>query len=389
MARRSKQSIDAGTAFLLAAIVAVAVIANLAISLFSVALMWSPYYWFLLLVTALFYSVVRIARPPPNFTATDLFSGAELNSLLDAQAEQRWLFEEKVRLHAEARRQSIWTRRSEPTRFDERKSNARAMNQMLDRLDRQYQQLGARTYEIRTPVIGRLHTWKHAVRGWNKRVALLAGTQWALLCYVATAVVVAALQPASIQNISTAAAGSLTVKSTAFALIYGPLVIAFPVSLVVGGVGAFINHRRLDSRFDGEGPFNERWVHERMPPFHDYANFVGDAEHEQPGENSEPDNADDRDEKLNSRTDDGRSCYEILGINPDATAVEIKRAYGVRIKEYHPDHVARMGPRVIEAAERETKLINAARTEALRQTLRQSLSRGIAKLPHGYPCSPF
>jgi len=54
------------------------------------------------------------------------------------------------------------------------------------------------------------------------------------------------------------------------------------------------------------------------------------------------------------------SAYEILGLSPSASAVEIKRAYRKRVKECHPDLFAGMDPQAQALAERWTKALNAA-----------------------------
>jgi hypothetical protein len=54
------------------------------------------------------------------------------------------------------------------------------------------------------------------------------------------------------------------------------------------------------------------------------------------------------------------SAYEILGLSPSASAVEIKAAYRKRIKACHPDLFAGMDPPARAMAERWTKALNAA-----------------------------
>jgi len=54
------------------------------------------------------------------------------------------------------------------------------------------------------------------------------------------------------------------------------------------------------------------------------------------------------------------SAYEILGLSPSASAVEIKTAYRKRIKECHPDLFAGMDQEAKALAERWTKALNAA-----------------------------
>jgi DnaJ-domain-containing protein 1 len=54
------------------------------------------------------------------------------------------------------------------------------------------------------------------------------------------------------------------------------------------------------------------------------------------------------------------SAYEILGLSPSASVVEIKRAYRKRVKECHPDLFAGMDQQARDLAERWTKALNAA-----------------------------
>lgn len=52
--------------------------------------------------------------------------------------------------------------------------------------------------------------------------------------------------------------------------------------------------------------------------------------------------------------------FEVLGIRPGATIDQIKAAYRIKIKEYHPDQVERLGPELRELAKRKTQEINRA-----------------------------
>jgi DnaJ-domain-containing protein 1 len=54
------------------------------------------------------------------------------------------------------------------------------------------------------------------------------------------------------------------------------------------------------------------------------------------------------------------SAYEILGLSPSASLMEIKMAYRKRVKECHPDLFAGMDPQAKALAERWTKALNAA-----------------------------
>lgn len=52
--------------------------------------------------------------------------------------------------------------------------------------------------------------------------------------------------------------------------------------------------------------------------------------------------------------------FNILEINQSSTESEIKRAYKIKMKEYHPDKVASLGDKLKDIATKETKQINAA-----------------------------
>jgi len=58
--------------------------------------------------------------------------------------------------------------------------------------------------------------------------------------------------------------------------------------------------------------------------------------------------------------------HEVLGVSPDATLEEIRKAYEEKSTQYHPDRVAGMGPEFRETAVRLTRRINDAYEEAVR-----------------------
>ena len=58
--------------------------------------------------------------------------------------------------------------------------------------------------------------------------------------------------------------------------------------------------------------------------------------------------------------------WEVLGVSQEASLEEINRHYRQAIRMYHPDKVAEMAPQIIALAERRTKELNAALSQAKR-----------------------
>jgi DnaJ-domain-containing protein 1 len=61
-----------------------------------------------------------------------------------------------------------------------------------------------------------------------------------------------------------------------------------------------------------------------------------------------------------------RSWYQVLGVPPTASILDIKTAYRLRISLYHPDRVAGLGEELQQLAEKKAKEINEAYALACR-----------------------
>jgi DnaJ like chaperone protein len=67
------------------------------------------------------------------------------------------------------------------------------------------------------------------------------------------------------------------------------------------------------------------------------------------------------DSMLHMKGDSLDDAYRVLGVSPQATDEELKRAYRRLALEHHPDRVAKLGDDVRRAAEKKFQEINAAK----------------------------
>lgn len=72
------------------------------------------------------------------------------------------------------------------------------------------------------------------------------------------------------------------------------------------------------------------------------------------------------DRRAKSRDTNAQDWWMVLGIAPEATFETAKRAYLLKIKQYHPDRVTGLGPEFIQLAELKSKELNRALDQAKR-----------------------
>ena len=69
----------------------------------------------------------------------------------------------------------------------------------------------------------------------------------------------------------------------------------------------------------------------------------------------------DVDSLLNLKSNSLEDAYKVLGISPDATDDEVRKAYRSMALKHHPDKVATLGEDVRKAAEKKFQQINDAK----------------------------
>jgi len=74
------------------------------------------------------------------------------------------------------------------------------------------------------------------------------------------------------------------------------------------------------------------------------------------------------------QSEESPSWWRVLEVSPDASADEVRRSYLRKIRESHPDRVAWLAPELLPAAERRSKVLNAAYAQASRARYRENCS---------------
>jgi hypothetical protein len=148
---------------------------------------------------------------------------------------------------------------------------------------------------------------------------------------------------------------------------YGPAAVALVLSLIVAYFGCwiaayFLRPRTASAYENSWDTYVEEIAHsddlpdDYRPPQQDAAGTRGAAA---PADRSKLGHGA-QDEPVR-RT---QAWHEILGVGASAAPDEIKTAWRSAVAKYHPDNVARLGPKLRELAEHETRDINAAYQQA-------------------------
>lgn len=142
----------------------------------------------------------------------------------------------------------------------------------------------------------------------------------------------------------------------------GALIIGF---LTLQGIklllarGIVLGSRRKEPEPAKRRPVHQRWTrteqqsqHQRQPEQEREAEIWRRRQREWDGKRS--------------KQSEENEWWRVLEVSQSATAEEIRRSYLRKIKQSHPDRVVWLAPEFLSLAERRSKILNAAYTEATR-----------------------
>lgn len=224
-----------------------------------------------------------------------------------------------------------------------------------------------------------------ALKRWMRVASWRNSLRWTLACYLSVWVSSYFVAPAFVQSAGHFVGQHILIRIGGFGnTTYGAAVMAAIASCIMLPFAYMLSSQREKAAHYDEFE-NAEMLKDEVPPtylayeiedqddegedeeetyegydedgvFDDYEDEYEDDEY---GINKEGDEEEDEDEQP------GRSCYEILGIDASASVKEIKVAYHAKIKQYHPDVVARAAPEIRDFANEQAKIIQAAYEEAL------------------------
>jgi hypothetical protein len=146
--------------------------------------------------------------------------------------------------------------------------------------------------------------------------------------------------------------------------LYGPLVAATVSGALAGGYGFYSNRVRATHELDRSYFFDKR--DRDIAEFKQAHDLTAERDVESEFEHAD---SDDEPEQEAEATEEQPtlSPYEILGIAENASREEIISAHRQLVKQYHPDLLRSLGPKLQKLGHEETQLLNKAKDDALKR----------------------
>ena len=306
-----------------------------------------------------------MSRKKPNVSqAAELYSPEEYSSLLALQNECERLTDVIDQTNREADQQALSRRTHDPSRFDERKPQAKRINARLDKMDVELAQVGAQVLALSSDVTGRYNEWLKRAHRWRFWKSGTAACGASLCVYAVTLGILFLLHPSWVENTSAFVFkySWLSWPNNAHAK-YGANLVAFIIAAPVALLVWMIRLNQIEISLPDEAAFRSLWYMDDEDegvdePHSDDEPSMLDGEKIEADEQTETPTVEDQ-------AEEAPAWYSVLGVSANSSVDEINSAYRAQIKQYHPDKVAGMGPKIREVAEEQTRLLNAAREEGL------------------------
>jgi len=309
---------------------------------------------------------IKTDRRPSVTTATEFYSAEDCSTLDSLMQQQDQLWERKARIYRDANQLGLLRTSQDPRRFDERRSLAKRFNAKLVKLDNEFATIISNVETLRSEIRDRCDAWSNQFEHWRFWSSGRLAFRVALVAYVVLVATLVVFNPSWVQNFSDTVSRYFLFPVTTFHDYYGAVVIASGVSAAVGALAGLFTFDHMDNRLPDEHDFYTKWfVGDSGEWLDKFVNSYWEYDHEDEEEHEFADGDPDWD----GQSAEQLTWYEVLGVTPNASLTEIKDAYKEQIKQYHPDRVAALGPKLKALAEQETKALNAAYEEALKGML--------------------
>jgi hypothetical protein len=307
------------------------------------------------------------ARAAPAVKSATEFSSPDEEAALDSlRAHQEQLYRRKAQLYAEGDGLALTRRSHDTTRYDERKTQAKRLNAKLSKLDGEYADIDLQARTLKGTVQERYGLWLAHFERWRFYSSGRIAFRIAIIGFLIIALSLIIFKPMWSEQFSMTVADHVWFRTPFFSDAYGALVVASGISAAIIPLIWFVACQSVVVDLPGRSQFLERWMQDGAErSVDDFVASYWTTEEVEPQEDEEQHEFGNNQAERDGRYDKRLSCYEVLGVDRSASTEDIKAAYRDKIKQYHPDRVASLGPELRELAERKTKALNAAYEEAL------------------------
>ena len=296
-------------------------------------------------------------RKPAIADAAEFFSDDERAQLVWLRGEERRLLNEIESTYLSADQAGLMRRSSDENRFDERKPRAKRINAHLDSVEAEYEEVGNELLLLTAGVQDRYLAWVDRASKWKFWWGGVYGFAGALVVFLAVIGLFRFVQPSWLTDVSSFAFKYSWLAAPPDASTLGAKLIAFCVAAPISIVIWAATTTNLQVPLAREQMFLSLWYEGTGD------DVLGISDEEQFVEDKHAAQADDVvvEERLQQP-----EWWTVLGVSTDASVAQIKSAYRAQIKQYHPDKVADLGPKLKVVAEEQTRVLNAAYEEGLR-----------------------